>query len=172
MDKKADIWISAILYLGLGIIILSLILAVGVPVVNKIRDKNIAIDTENLMLSLDNQIRAVYSEGPGSRRPFKFEIRKGSLNINDDDETISWEFETSALLSQPGAKVDKGSLLLTTTDGPSKNIYVSTFQLNYSGTLNLRMQGTSNEFTGANSLLVTNIGATGNSLPTIEITPL
>ena len=75
MDKKADIWISAILYIGLGVILLSIVLAIGIPTVNRIRDKNTAIDTENLMNELDSNIRTVYSEGTGSKRPFKFEIK-------------------------------------------------------------------------------------------------
>ncbi|MBI2670865.1 hypothetical protein HYX18_02720 [Candidatus Woesearchaeota archaeon] len=172
MNNKADIWISAVLYLGLGVIILTLILAVGVPVVNKIRDKNIAIDTENLMLSLDNQIRAVYSEGPGSKRPFKFEIRKGNFVVNENDETINWNFETTALLSQPGATVEKGNMVLLTQETSKQGTYISSFQLNYSGILNIKLQGSNGEFTGANALLVSNSGATGTSLPTIEITPI
>ena len=169
MSKKADIWISAVLYMGLGVILLSIILAVGIPVINRIRDKNTAIDTENLMLSLDDKIRAVYSEGPGSRRPFKFEIRKGTFTINDIDETIDWSFETSALLSEPGVDVQKGSLVLTTQDTGSKNLYISSFKIDYKNILNLTVESTSNEFTGSNNLLITNIG-TYNSNTTVLIT--
>ena len=168
MMKKADIWISAVLYMGLGVILLSIILAVGIPIINKVRDKNTAIDTENLMLSLDDKIRAVYSEGPGSRRPFKFEIRKGTFNIDDINEKITWSFETSALLSEPGVDVQKGNLVLTTRDTGSKNIYISSFKIDYNNILNLTLQSSSNEFTGANNLLITNIGPY-NSRPTVLI---
>lgn len=172
MFKKADIWISAVIYIGLGVVILSLILAVGIPVVYKVRDKNIAIDTENLMLTLDTNIRAVYSEGPGSRRPFKFEIRRGSFLVNDQEDTITWNFETTALLSQPGEKVEKGNILLITIESNAKNTYVSSFQINYSGILDLKLQGSNGEFNGANSLLISNTGSSPGSLPTISITTI
>lgn len=168
MNTKADIWISAILYMGLGVIILTLVLTAGIPVINKIRDKNTAIDTENLMLSLDDKIRAVYSEGPGSRRPFRFDIRKGIFIINDATETITWTFETSALLSEPGIEIPKGNLVLITKETGTKNEYVSSFVLNYTNILDITLQSNSNEFTGANNLFVTNIGVQ-NSLPTVLI---
>ena len=71
MKQKGDIWISAVLYMALGIIILVIVLSVAIPVVNKIRDKNIALNTKELMFDLDRNIRIVYSEGTGSRRPIK-----------------------------------------------------------------------------------------------------
>lgn len=172
-NKKGDIWVSAILYLGLGVILLSIILAVGLPAVNKLKDKNIAIETENLMSDFDTNIRAVYSEGTGSRRPFKFEITKGTLTISNVDDTIIWEFETSTLLSEPGVTVQKGNLLLYTKQGTANGVYVSDFILNYSGTLNLMLDNGNGQLTGANNLLITNIGANGTStLPVIRITPL
>jgi hypothetical protein len=172
MDKKADVWISAILYIGLGVILLSIILAVGIPTVNRIRDKNTAIDTENLMNELDNNIRTVYSEGTGSKRPFKFEIKKGALTISPNITSISWEFETSNLLSEPGVNIPKGNLILLTKDTGIKDKYISSFQINYSGVLNLIVDGSSTEFTGANNFIIINSGQSNNGLPTITITPL
>jgi len=173
MNKKADIWISAVLYTGLGVILLSIILAVGIPVINKIRDKNTAIETENLMLSLDSQIRAVYTEGPGSRRPFKFEVNKGNLEVDEDQETIIWTFETTALLSEPGIPVKKGNLILLTEETGNKDIYTSSFKLNYKDVLNLKLQSAQATFTGSNSLLISNSGTEGTPpLPTISITSI
>src|SRR3989338_2571061 len=99
--KKGDVWISAVLYMALGIIILVIVLSVGIPIVNKIRDKNIAINTKELMLDLDRNIRTVYSEGPGSRRPVKLQITKGTFSIDEAANTITWQFTTKVLLSQP-----------------------------------------------------------------------
>ena len=81
MIKKGDIWISAVLYMGLGIIILTIILSAGLPVINRIRDKNLAIDTKESMFTIDKNIREVYNEGPGSQRPLILEIKKGDFNI-------------------------------------------------------------------------------------------
>mgnify|MGYP001558011191 FL=1 len=58
MGKKgASIWISAVLYFGIGIIILTILLTAGLPVINKLRDKNIVIQTKQVMHTLDENIR-------------------------------------------------------------------------------------------------------------------
>ena len=58
MNKKGDsTWISAVLYFGIGIIIISILLAAGTPVVNRIRDKNTILQTKETMSNLDDNIR-------------------------------------------------------------------------------------------------------------------
>ncbi len=172
INNKGDIWISAVLYIGLGVILLSIILAVGLPAVNKIRDKNVAIDTENLMSTLDRDIRAVYSEGVGSKRPFQFEVKKGNLIVDDANEIIRWQFETTALLSEPDILINKGNLQLLTQQGTDTKSYLSTFQLNYSGILDLKLTTSNNQFTGANNLIIMNSGSQGSSKTVITITPI
>lgn len=172
INNKGDIWVSAVLYIGLGVILLSIILAVGLPAVNKIRDKNIAVDTENLMSTLDRNIRAVYSEGVGSKRPFQFEVKKGTLVIDDSNEIIKWQFETTALLSEPGIQVNKGNLQLLTEPGPDTKSYLSTFQLNYSGIVDLTLSNSNNQFTGSNNLIIMNSGSQNSLKTVITITPI
>src|SRR3990167_9519809 len=89
-NKKGDIWISAVLYFGLGIVVLSLILAAGLPVINKLRDKNIIIQTKDIMFSLDNLIRDVARSGAGEQRAVNLDIKKGQFLINNNHDTINW----------------------------------------------------------------------------------
>lgn len=168
--KKADIWISAVIYMGVGIAILSIVLAIGIPVINRIKDKNTAIETEELMLSLDEKIRAVYNEGPGSRRPFKFDLNKGSLEIDAQVDIIKWNFDTSVLLSEPDVEIRQGNLVVFTQDTGIKDQYTTSFILNYTNILDITLDAPSSSFSGSNNLLVTNIGSLNQSLPNILIT--
>ena len=68
MNKKGDVWISAILYFGIGIVVITIILAAGLPVINRLRDKNVIIQTKQVMHTIDDNIREVIREGPGSQR--------------------------------------------------------------------------------------------------------
>ncbi|MEK6856829.1 MAG: hypothetical protein AABX49_02320 [Nanoarchaeota archaeon] len=91
MNKKGDIWISAALYTALGVIMITLILSVGMPFVNKLKERNTVLQTKNVMYEMDSVIRAVYNEGFGSRRPLFVEIGEGDFSIDDVNERISWK---------------------------------------------------------------------------------
>ena len=67
-SKKADIWISAALYFGLGIIVITIILSAGLPLINRLKDKNTVIETKDVMFKLDTAIREVIRNGPGEQR--------------------------------------------------------------------------------------------------------
>ena len=82
-------WISAVLYIALGTVAITIVLSAGVPVINKIKDKNTIIQTRDIMLSLDNIIREVRDEGTGSRRVISpFTIKGGSMFIKDNENKI------------------------------------------------------------------------------------
>lgn len=99
MKRKGSVWISAALYFGLGIVVLSIIIAAGTPVINKLRDKNVAIQTKEVFFKLDNNIREVARGGPGTQRLLHVEIKKGDLSFTE--EGASWTYQTKALLSEP-----------------------------------------------------------------------
>src|SRR3989344_7822865 len=99
--KKGVVWISAIIYMGLGIVAITLLVGAGVPIINKMRDKNTFYQTKELMHDIDKAIFEVVSEGPGSRRFLSpVNIRKGELFIKDNLEgnVIKWKMETEAIL--------------------------------------------------------------------------
>jgi len=156
--KKADIWISAVLYMALGIVILTIVLAAGIPIINKIKDKNLAIETKEVMITIDKNIRAVYNEGPGSRRPLKLEIKKGSLVVDNSNETIEYQLRTSVLLSQPDIEIQEGNLKILTQTTTAEKEYLTRLKLDYNGILNLTLQSSSNILSGTNNLVITNIG--------------
>ena len=91
MNKRGDIWISAALYTALGVIMVTLILSVAMPFVNKLKERNTVLQTKNVMYEMDNVIRAVYNEGFGSRRPLFVEIGEGDFLIDTANEKISWK---------------------------------------------------------------------------------
>ena len=166
MKQKGDIWISAVLYMALGIIILVIVLSVAIPVVNKIRDKNIALNTKELMFDLDRNIRIVYSEGPGSRRPIKLEITKGTFSIDQAQDTISWQFSSKVQLSQLNLAVKEGSLIINTTQGASTKDFLTTYTLNYTNILDITSTAATNFISGKTNLIISN---TGNNKILIDV---
>ena len=156
--------------MGIGIVILVLVLSVGLPTINRIRDKNTASESQDVMLTLDKNIREVYSEGPGSKRTSKIEIKRGDFKVDEGNELITWDFETTVLLTEPNITIRRGSLQITTTPSKQAKRYQTLFLINYTDVVDLQMQNPQTQFSGSNTILITNIGIKAtNKVPTILI---
>lgn len=139
-SKKADVWVSAVLYFGLGIIVISLLLAAGLPAINKLRDKNVIIQTKEVFQVLDKNIRDVVRGGPGSQRVVSVDIKKGDFKIDHNNkEIISWDYISKIAISEPGepgnteAPVSEGNLKIKTWregDGFKVRIWVQYYDEN------------------------------------------
>ncbi len=163
MDKKGAIWISAVLYFGLGIVVLSLILAAGMPVINKLKDKNIAIQTKEVMFTLDNNIREVAKGGPGTQRLVRVDIKKGNFMINEGENWVHWENTGKAMLSEPGLEtpIEEGVLRIKTSPVAGKykvELWVPYDNEDGSKLLQLNSTGVST-LQGGTDLIIKNNGA-------------
>lgn len=139
MNKKGDIWISAALYTALGIIMVTLILSVGMPFVNKLKERNTVLQTKNVMYEMDSVIHAVYNEGFGSRRPLYVEIGEGDFLIDEVNDRISWKIVSEEKLGiEPDLPnpIEEGSLKIK-----SKSLgqgYEIELYLDYKDEINLK----------------------------------
>ncbi|MBT4334283.1 hypothetical protein HOD61_00505 [archaeon] len=139
MKKRGQIWISAVLYMAIGIVIISLIMAVGVPVIQKMSDRHTLVQTEEMMASLDEIVRSVKGQGLGAQDVVSMGLNKGTFNIDETNDQISWQMETTALLSEPGYPVTHGNLILLTE--VKGNRYDVTLTLNYTSTIDITYSG-------------------------------
>jgi len=131
MKKKADIWISAALYFGLGIIVVTLILGAGLPLIERLKDKNVVLETKEVMFALDNDIRQVIRQGPGEQRALTVSIKKGDLVIDYNNEKIIWTYTTTALLSEPGQTIKESNLDILSEPTKTKKEYLIILTLDY-----------------------------------------
>lgn len=144
MNKKGDIWISAVIYIAIGIAILTLVLSAGLPLIDKIKDRNVFLQTKNVMNELDNTVREVNREGFGSRRTPVIKIDKGEFRIisddgndgTDTDNKIIWTMNTKTMFSEPGYTVKEGNLNIITEQLPTKD-YSITITLDYNNIIKL-----------------------------------
>jgi len=169
-SKKADIWISAALYFGLGIIVITIILSAGLPLINRLKDKNTVIETKDVMFKLDTAIREVIRNGPGEQRSLSLEIKKGDLSINNNENTLTWSYKTSALLSEPGLTISEGNLNITTENTGVKDEYLVTLSLNYEGLADLKKSSTPDptedliKVSGQNRIIIKNVGTVNSKI--------
>jgi len=160
MNKKADVWVSAVIYIGLAITILTIVLAAGMPVINKLRDKNTEIQTKDVIHELDGTIREVVREGPGSRRTPTIKISKGEFDIQEPDadgkSRIIWILPNSKFMfSEPGSNIREGNLNITTYNTPIKDEYKVQIQVEYD---TIALETNIQTLSGQYNLIITNEG--------------
>jgi len=168
--KKGDIWISAALYFGLGIVVLSLILAAGLPVINKLRDKNIIIQTKEIMFNLDNIIRAVTRGGAGEQRVVNLDIKKGQFLINNNYDTINWTTEVNIQVSEIGIPYRESNVIISTEKSQVEGEFITTLSLDYSAIADITYTDPTQIVTGQKRLIIRNNGQTDSTPKRINIT--
>jgi len=155
---KGQLWISAVLYIALGVVIITLILAAGLPLIDKMRDRNTIVQTKTLMLQIDDNIRTVAHEGPGSKRFLSpVDIGEGELVVNDEAEQISWSIITNNKMMEPGIEFQEGFLNYTLEETPVEKEYKITLKLDYLDIADIKLDPNNpygNPFVGTYSLTI------------------
>ena len=121
-NKKGDMWISVAIYMALSVVVLTVILAAGNPILAKMRAKNTFTQTKDIMNNINDMIRQVASESAGSQMPASVNIKEGELKIlgynstiagNSENNSLIWTFDSKNNLGiEPGLWVKEGALLL------------------------------------------------------------
>jgi hypothetical protein len=131
MNSRGGIWVSAILYFAMGVILLTIILAAGLPAISKMKDSYTVRQTKDLMITLDSNIRTIYHEGPGSQRTVNINIGRGEFFIKEADDYIQWDIESSAIISEVDVPIQEGSLQILTSSSGVDDSYGVSLILNY-----------------------------------------
>ncbi|HII15520.1 MAG TPA: hypothetical protein HA362_04375 [Nanoarchaeota archaeon] len=172
--NKGQIWISAVLYMALGVIVLTIVLAAGVPMIEKMKDKNSFAQAKTVFFTLDDNIKNVINEGPGSRRYIApFEVKAGEFKVDEENGFLVWSLKTKAKLMEPSydftqtALVDppriplfqEGALYLFAQDTNIVDEYVVNLLLDYSTMANIIVDSPfTGPFSGTYSLTIEHSG--------------
>lgn len=174
---KGQLWISAVLYIALGVVLITLILAAGLPLINKMRDRNTILQTKEMLFQVDENIRSVISEGPGSKRFLSpIEIGKGELYFDKEDtNNITWTINTNNKLVEPGFLFEEGYIQYFLEPSLVEGEYYIHLNLDYSDIADIKLSDTNpygNPFTGTYGLTIERTGDYNpiTELPIIELT--
>ncbi len=110
-SKKGQIWVSAVLYILITTVVLVIVIQLGTPLLENLKDKTIFSKTKDNFLAIDKQIKDISSEGYGSQRIIPLEIQKGKVDITEDG--IKWQMQTDADIIEPGSSIALGDLTIS-----------------------------------------------------------
>ena len=128
--RKAQIWISAVLYTLIIVVAIVIVLSAIVPLINKMKDRAIFQKVKNELTNLDVNIVDVASEGKGSQRTMPIEIQEGTLKIANGK--MFWEIRSEAKLLEPRTSLRIGNLFLSSNADVNATVVGSTIILNNS----------------------------------------
>ena len=119
--KKAQVWISLVIYILIATTVLILVLQAGLPLLNKMKEKVLFSRTKDVMIGLDEQIREVASEGIGSQRVIPINIREGQLSVKENK--LTWDITTQNKILESGTRKEFGNVVVTVnTDVSAKTV--------------------------------------------------
>ncbi len=110
MNRKSQVWVSAILYVLVVVLAMTLILEATVPLINNMKDKTAFSKQKELFLSLNDYFREISQEGSGSQRTIPIYVDKGDITI--EGGKLKWQMETKSKIIEPRTKIDLGNLVV------------------------------------------------------------
>jgi hypothetical protein len=110
MQRRAQVWISAVIYTLIIVTALMIILAATQPMIERMRDKAAVQKQKEMMIALDEQISSVASEGPGSQRAVPIDIADGEIVVAEDG--LAYNIETSSKVIEPRSQLTLGNLAI------------------------------------------------------------
>lgn len=132
-NKKGDIWVSAIMYILIISLAIVMIIKVGMPIIDKMKDKSSFDKAKETMLVIDKTINEVANEGEGSQRIIPVEVRDGKIILNPDE--IGWELQTKTQVLDERSNIRYGNLMI------SSNANVKTIETNQSYIMQTSIEG-------------------------------
>ena len=63
LNKKGDIWVSTVIYIAISIIVIAIVLLAALPLIQKLKDRNVTTQTKNILTQIDKNIKEVISSG-------------------------------------------------------------------------------------------------------------
>jgi hypothetical protein len=138
MVVKGQIWIENVVYIMIGLTLITVVLSLALPQINKIKDKAIIEQSITALEDIDKVIGDV-KQVSGNLRIVEFKNAKGNFYIDGENDQIKYVIEDTRLeLSEVGTVINYGEFKLETSKYGSK--YSITIYKNYT-TLDFKING-------------------------------
>lgn len=132
-SRKAQIWISAVIYTLVGLTAIGILLAIVQPRIQEMRDGITIKQTVEALHDFDSSLRSTLV-APGNKRNIEFKLSAGQLDIKPKEDLIVWNMQSANKFSEPGIAVKEGTIEILTEKGQP---WLVSLTLNYNKTANI-----------------------------------
>ena len=123
--KRGEIWVSAVIYVLVGVIVLTIVIQAGVPLIKRLQERSDVNRARNTFTALDQQIQEIAKEGQGSQRVVPLEVSQGTVRV--EDSKLRWKIETTSKIIEPKTRVELGNLVIASDVDVSSVEYPGSF---------------------------------------------
>ena len=133
-SKKGQVWIETVIYTAIALLMIGFVLAYAKPKIEEFQDKAILEQSLEMFRTIDSTIKEIKIRGSGNQRFVEIGIKKGSLQIDGENDKIIFEMESSYIYSQPGIDiVDTLEERIITRTEKTGGLNQVSFTINYTG---------------------------------------
>jgi len=129
--KRGQVWVETVTYTLVALVMIGLILAFAKPKIEEMRDKVLIEQSLGMIKDIDQTIFEVGEDTAGNKRKLEITIKKGLLEIDGENNTITFAIESKNQYSEPGQIYVEGNLRILTTEKGKYNEV--TMVRNYTG---------------------------------------
>src|SRR3989338_5439554 len=133
LGKRGAIWVSAVIYVLIGVVVLTIVIEAGIPLIRSLQERGNVNRARNTFTAIDGQIVEVAREGQGSQRVVPLEVSEGTVKV--EDGRLRWKIETTSKVMEPRTRVDLGNLVIASDVDVSASDHVSSHILQNSRVL-------------------------------------
>lgn len=109
-NKRGAIWVSAVIYVLVGIIVLTVVIEAGIPFIKSLQERSNVNRARNTLSGIDQQIQDTAKEGQGSQRVIPLDVSEGTVKV--EDNKLRWKIETSSKVLEPRTRIELGNLVI------------------------------------------------------------
>ena len=106
--------VAAIFVLAISVTSVVIVLRVGLPAIDESQEFAVLTEAKGVLLSIDNAIREVASEGEGSTRRLNLRITGGTYFIDNVTDEVRFELESESGIIEPCTNVKEGRITINT----------------------------------------------------------
>ncbi len=139
-NRLGQVWIETVIYTLIALVMIAAVLAIVKPKIEKIQDKTFIEQSIGMMKDIDTIIISLSQGGAGNKRLVELGIKKGSLEINSQNDSLIFGIDSSYAYSEPGKDIYQGNVLLHTRK--KGDMYVINMTRAYSPNYNIVYQKT------------------------------
>jgi len=157
--------VETVVYLLVAFVMIGLVLSFIKPKIEELKDKSITEQSIEILKNIDNSILTMGDAG--NKRVLDISIRKGSLIIDSNNNSVIFTMDTRYVAGEPGEIIYIGNVqTLTEVSGRNSKITLTryfgeNYNITYDGEKTLK---TLNKAPTPYRLSITNNGETGNKI--------
>ena len=132
---KAQVWVETVTYTLIAFVMIGLVLSFAKPKIEEYQDKIITEQSVKMLKEIDLIISEVSEEGIGNKRKIELGLKKGSIEIIPENDSLIFTMKTRHIYSEPEEKYVEGALTILTKEKGTFNDL--TMRMNYSSIYNI-----------------------------------